>query len=128
MWLTLAITILTYLMSPRDTAQERRNALVNAAVAGGVTYGVSNYTDWGKENLAPIDARIKNTIMPTPDPSATVVAGATSGTGTTSSITDALKKWAVPSAAALGVASLSSGGVNWLLVGGGVLAVVLLLR
>lgn len=49
MWLTALVMLITYLMSDKDTSEERKSALLKTAVAGGVTYGLTEYTDWGKE-------------------------------------------------------------------------------
>lgn len=49
MWLTLAVTLITYLLSPRGTSEERRSALITAGLVGGGTYLATEYTDWGKD-------------------------------------------------------------------------------
>lgn len=49
MWLTLAVMLITYLLSPKGTDKEKRQALTNAALAGGAAYVATEYTDWGKD-------------------------------------------------------------------------------
>lgn len=58
MWISLIVALLAYFMSPRDTSSERKKALLTAVGAGALTYGVTEYTDWGKENLKPLDDKI----------------------------------------------------------------------
>jgi len=83
MWLTLIVTLLTYLLSPRDTKKDKRKALINAAAAGAITYGVTNYTDWGQENLQPLDDAIASPFIGPPNPEAV------SGTNTNGAVTEA---------------------------------------
>lgn len=89
MWITLIVTILSYLMSSRDTSSQRRSALLKAAAAGAVTYGVTNYTDWGQENLAPLDATIDGWLDPTPDANQSQ----TGAGGTQDNLWTTLKAW-----------------------------------
>lgn len=63
MWLSLIVALLTYLMSPTDTKEQRRKALTNAALAGGATYAITEYTDWGRGNLKPIDGDINKFVF-----------------------------------------------------------------
>lgn len=49
MWLSLLLTVLSYLLSPRDTSKERRQALLRSIAVGGASYAVTEYTDWGSQ-------------------------------------------------------------------------------
>lgn len=55
MWLALIMAVLTYLLQNPENSSERKKALLTAAAVGGVTYGVTEHTDWGQENLKPLD-------------------------------------------------------------------------
>lgn len=133
-WLTIAIAIITYLLQPRGTADERRKALVGAAVAGGATYAVTHYTDWGKENLGQFDGAIPVDKLPAVD------SENTTGTTTpsvkpgnqapTTGFWDTLTSWGPTGTAAVvgtGVAA-ATGNTKWLLIGGGLLAAYLILK
>lgn len=48
MTISMIISLLVYLLSPKDTPAERRRAVMGAAVAGLGTYYVTTQTDWGK--------------------------------------------------------------------------------
>lgn len=130
MWLSLIIALITYLLSPRDTAAERQKALLTAGVAGAVTYGVENYTDWGKTNLQPIDNAIAAPFTSTPDAAATTATlGATAATtsGSTSTIGGLLGSVTPTGLAAAGLGLGALTGNNTLLwIGAGVLAFVAL--
>lgn len=124
MWLSLIIALLTYLLSPKNTAAERQAALLNAAVAGGATYAVTEYTDWGKENLQPLDTKISNAILPTKTSGSTTTGGGGSlptvpdGTKVTEtgSIWDSLSGWVAPAVAGLGIGGLVAGIPGWALL------------
>lgn len=88
MWLTLIVMLLSYLMQPRNTAAERRRALVGSLAAGAVTYGVTEYTDWGQQNLAPIDKAIGDFVLP--EKSTVGASGTGGGTGTLGTATSSL--------------------------------------
>jgi len=99
MW--LIISILVYLMQDTSTPEKQKKAFANAAAAGLVTYGVSEYTQWGKENLSSVDGVPK---------SAEDLANSVKNLGP------------VGIAAGLGAAGLASGVSPALLIGGGLLA------
>lgn len=104
MLISLIIAVLTYLLSPRNTSAERRQALVNGAAAGALTYGVTEYTDWGKENLGPINDSIGGVTAPANPTSVVPVPGAAAGNTGTGGIWDTLKAWGPA-----GVATVSAG-------------------
>lgn len=58
MWISLFIALLTYLLSPRDTPKQQRKALLNSAVAGGLAFAATEYTDWGSDLSDSFDAAI----------------------------------------------------------------------
>lgn len=60
MWVALIMAVLTYLLQNPSNSSERKKALLTAAAVGGVTYGVTEYTDWGQENLKPLDDNIND--------------------------------------------------------------------
>lgn len=49
MTISMIISLLVYLMSPKDNSAQRRQAVLNAAVAGLGTYYVTTQTEWGRE-------------------------------------------------------------------------------
>lgn len=125
MFLSLIMALLTYLLSPRGTSKERKQALLNAALVGGTTYAVSEYTDWGKENLGPINDSIGKAITGKPTSAAVAGAGAVApsaatqtaaGAGTLLSAVNAMG----PAGAAtvgFGLGAVSKpGNLKWLLV------------
>lgn len=80
MWLTLLVMVLSYLMQDPQNGKERKNALMRSMALGAVTYGVTEYTDWGQENLAPINDSISDFIgIGEPDTTVTAESGATGG-------------------------------------------------
>lgn len=127
-WLSLLMTLLAYLLAPRGTAAERRNALLGAALVGGGTYAVTHYTDWGKENLGQFDGVIDDEVMGPPAP----------GTGykppPSGSAWDrfwqTIQSWGPGGTAAVigtGAAAVS-GNMNWLIIGGLAIGAILLLK
>lgn len=58
MWLSALIALITYLLSPKGNSAERRQALLNAGLAGGGTYLATQYTDWGKDLSSSFDSAI----------------------------------------------------------------------
>lgn len=72
MWLSLLIAIATYLLSPRGTANERRQALLNGALAGVGTYAVATNTEWGANVSSKFDAAIGVTNVANNPPGSTI--------------------------------------------------------
>lgn len=125
MWLTLIVMLVSYLLQPRNTAAERRRALLGSAAAGAITYGVTEYTDWGKENLAPLNDEIGEYVWPSGNDGSK----ATNSSGLkpwASGISGALKSIGPGTAAAfLGGAAL--GGVpSWVWLMGGAVALLVI--
>lgn len=96
MWISLAIAILTYMLSPRDTASERRNALLRAAALGGGSYLVATNTDWGRDISNEFDGAVGLAPSPTSDITDAAVkpTAAVSGvTGTGAGLWSSLSSW-----------------------------------
>lgn len=134
MWLSLFIALITYLLSPKDTSAQRKRALLNAAVAGGATYALTQYTDWGQEVSNSFDGAIGvgNTVGDSEGEHSTrPVTIGSPGTGTAGpsrSLWSTLTSWgAAGTAAVVGVTGAAVGGssTNWLpillLAGGAIL-------
>lgn len=122
MWISLIIALLTYFMSPRDTAKERNRALLAAAGAGALTYGVTEYTEWGQENLKPLDGKISGIFTggsTSDQTSATTQGDASIKTGQTSGggIWDTIKGFGPTIAGAVGGAAIASSLPSWVLWG-----------
>lgn len=60
MWISLIMAVLAYLMQDPQNSSDRKKALLTAAAVGGVTYGVTEHTDWGQENLKPLDDSVNS--------------------------------------------------------------------
>lgn len=133
-WLTIAITLLTYLLQPRGTPAERRKALLGAALAGGATYATTHYTDWGKVNLGQFDGVIPTDSLPIVD-TGNASGGSTVGVkpgnvSPTSGLWNTLTSWGPTGTAAVvgtGAAALT-GNTKWLLIGGAALLAIALLK
>lgn len=129
MWITLIITILSYLLQNPQNSKERKQALVGALAAGAITYGVTEYTDWGQANLAPLNDSIGNffTGGPTPgnSPGTTVGAGSSSGGSGSGGLWSALQGLGPAGIAAIGGAVGLATNSGWLIpalaVGGAIL-------
>lgn len=137
MWVALIMAVLTYLLQSPSNASERKKALLTAAAVGGVTYGVTEYTDWGQENLAPIDSSINSALGFGEGTSKTDADAKEAGDALGSSATgsqkpgasssgfwDTLKSWgAAGTAAVAGTIGVATGALpSWLIwaaVGGG---------
>lgn len=140
MWLSLFVTLLTYLLSPRDTASQRRKALIKAAAVGGGTYVMTENTDWGRDisgsfddmiGVEPADKPIGDTGEGTAADLVDVPkAPATTKPGTTGGFWSTLTSWgAAGTAAVIGTAGVATGKApKWLIIAGLGLAVFLILK
>lgn len=136
-WLTIVVMLLSYLMQPRGTADERRKALMGSVLTGGATYALTHYTDWGQENLGKFDGVITSGETPVANPQAptgvpvTLGVGGTStgGQSQTSGFWDTLKSWGpTGTAAVVGVGAAVAGSNNWLLYAGIAFAALYVLK
>lgn len=128
-WLSLALALLTYLLSPKDTATQRRNALLGAAVVGGATYATTHYTDWGKENLGQFDGVVDTSTVPVADPTSSTLVPATTGASATSNgLWDKIKSWGPLAASAVVGGAVATGSNRILIIGAVALGAYLLLK
>lgn len=144
MWLSLIIAVLTYLLSPKDTASNRRKALIRAAAVGGGTYLMTQNTDWGRDISNSFDNMIgvgptNRPIGNTGDGTAADLVDATkapvvlkpgSSNGGKNGFWSTLTSWgAAGTAAVIGTTGVATGTVpKWLIIAGLGLAAVLILK
>lgn len=123
MWLSLFIALITYLLSPKDTSAQRKRALLNAAVAGGITYGLTEYTDWGKEvsnefdGMIGVGNKVDDEAATNATKPASVGSPGTGTAGSSGSLWSTLTSWgAAGTAAVVGTTGAAAGAVsgNWL--------------
>lgn len=153
MWLSLLLTVLTYLLSPRDTSKERRQALLRSIAVGGAAYAVTEYTDWGQQISASFDEAVGlgaddpdahgrmvdpegnvydadgKLIVPGTVGSTTPNSPTNSNASTNSGFWKTLQSWGASGTAAVvgaGAIATSSGSKTWLLVGAGIAALLIL--
>lgn len=130
MWLALIMAVLSYLLQDPQNSSERKKALLTSAAVGGVTYGVTEYTDWGQENLKPLDNDINEFLGFGEGDSKTdadakdagdALGGSTTGQQTSGSSSSGfwgtLKSWgATGTAAVAGTLGLATGALpSWLI-------------
>lgn len=138
MWLALIMAVLTYFLQSPQNSSERKKALLTAAAVGGVTYGVTKHTDWGQENLKPLDDNINEflgfgsgdskTDADAKDAGAALGGSATGSQkpgSSSSGFWDTLKSWgATGTAAVAGTLGLATGTLPswliWVALGAGV--------
>lgn len=129
----IILALITYFLSPKDTAAERKQALLKATAVGGITYGVAEYTDWGKENLKPLDNTVSGFFTSDGKTGGDTGNSTTvkTGTGATSSgskgLWDTVTSWGPTIAAAGAGAVVGSSMPSWLplvLLGAGVYLVI----
>lgn len=137
MWIYLLISLLTYLLSPRDTKAQQRNALLAAAGAGVGSYYVGTQTDWGRDIVADIDGFVfGDSATKRVNPDGTVVDATgkvinVPGSSGSTNGWDVLKGWgATGTAAVIGTTALatSSSLKKWLPWIAGGIGLVFLLR
>lgn len=133
MWLSIALAVLTYLLSDTDTASDRRNALLKAAAVGGATYAVTENTDWGKDISNRFDGAIGvgNKGDATGSSSTNIKAPGAVGAGSTSSgsgLWSTVSGWgAAATGFVAGTVTSSEGSINWpLIIGLGIGAYLIL--
>jgi hypothetical protein len=123
MWVSIILAILTYLLSPNDTAKQRRNALLGAAAVGLGSYYVATNTEWGIANMNLLDGPVDATGLPPPDSSTIPGEGASTvpgGAGTaTTGWWDSLTGWATDNLSGLAVGAATgaaaTGGLSGIL-------------
>lgn len=128
MWVSLFITLLAYLLSPKGSDKEKRQALMNAALAGGTAYVATEYTDWGKDISNRFDSAIGiRGSTTTATDGANGVKVTTSGTSSSSGL-GSLGNWITGGLAAGAGASVVGKLPNWALYAGLGLGAYLLLK
>lgn len=127
MWVSLFIAVITYLLSDRGTSEERRDALRNAAIAGGAAYIATETTDWGADISSGFDDLIGvggpatestvdaagNVVLP-PKPA------------NSPSTWDSFKGWAAGLLGVAGAGSLIGADIPWGLIIGGIATLYIL--
>lgn len=136
-WLTIIMTLLTFFLSGGSKPENRAKAAALGLAAGAATYGITHYTDWGRENLGEwdgveIEVDADGNAVSGTKPDGTVVKPTvstpttTGSTGFWGSMGNFLSSGAGQIAAVTAGAAVA-GVPGWLIIGGGLLAVVLLL-
>ena len=125
MWISLLIAFLTYLMSPKGTDSEKRQALVRAGLAGGAAYAATEYTDWGRDISDQFDGAIGATPGGSTDSDTTVTTGQKPTTG---SGLGSIGNWVTPTIAAVGAGAVASSIPKWVIWAGLGLGVYLILK
>lgn len=113
-WFTLIVMLLNYLMSSRNSPAERRRAVLNSVMLGGLTYATTHYTDWGKANLGEFDGVVTPSAQTAASDGSPAGAGATISQKPNESGWAAIGKWFQPALAATGVAAVASSVGGWL--------------
>lgn len=135
MWLSLAIAILTYLLSPKGTSSQRSRALLTAAAVGGATFLATENTDWGRDISDKFDGAIG--INPTPIDGAAADASTGSvirkdvpGTASGSGLWSTLQGWGAGGTAAVAALLGSATGLlpSWVFPAGLALGAYLLFK
>lgn len=117
-WLTIIVTLLSFFAAKKSGASTSE-ALGVAALAGGATYAVTHYTDWGTTTLGEYDG-----VTATTTDSATP-SGQNVSTGTSTGLNPYIGSTLPVIAGATGAAALSSD-KTLLWVGAALLALFLL--
>lgn len=128
MWISLFIALLTYLMSPKGSDQEKRRALTNAALAGGAAYVATEYTDWGKDISKQFDSAIGvGGTTTTTEAAAGGIKATVGGSGASTGL-GSLGNWVTGGLAAGAGASVVSKMPTWVIYAGLGLGAYLLLK
>lgn len=54
-WLSIVVTLISFFLAGGSKPENRAKAAAIGLAAGAATYGITHYTDWGKENLGNLD-------------------------------------------------------------------------
>lgn len=54
-WLSIIMALVSFFLAGGSKPENRAKAAAIGLAAGAATYGVTHYTDWGKENLGSLD-------------------------------------------------------------------------
>lgn len=144
MWLTLIMAIASFFLAGGADKEKRGKAALVALGVGAATYGVTNHTEWGRENLGWLDGVEvttdgdgNKTVVSGPTDPGTPLPKPTSGGAGTSSTSGSNSFWTTLTgwltspvgqvSTGAGVASLS-GVPSWLVWGGVGLGAYLILK
>lgn len=125
MWISLLIALLTYLMSPKGTDSQKRQALVRAGLAGGAAYAATEYTDWGRDISNRFDGAIGVKPGGSTDSDKVVNTGQKPTTG---SGLGSIGNWVTPAIAAVGTGAVASSIPQWVIWAGLGLGAYLILK
>lgn len=143
-WLSIIMALLTFFASGGAKKENRGKAALAALGVGAATYGVTHYTDWGKENLGFLDGvettgtGISTALTTANGTAATTPATAAPGTTAPSTTTagnsglwNSLSGWLTSPAGQLttgAAAGTALGMPKWLLWGGMAVGAYLILK
>lgn len=136
-WLTIIMALVSFFMAGGSKKENRGKAAAVALGVGAATYGVTHYTDWGRENLGTLDGVTvsggNDSAVTTQNPDGSVRTPATTPTGGISSpgIWSTVGGWLSSPAGQIttGAAGASLLGFpKWVVWGGAALGAYLLLK
>lgn len=121
-WLSIIVTLISFFAAGGSKPENRARAAAIGLAAGAATYGISHYTDWGKENLGRLDGVVvagggetdvnkkptATTSTGVPIPVGTSSPASSGSTGLFSAIGGALSNPVVAGATGLAAGSLMS--------------------
>lgn len=131
-WLSIIMALVSFFLAGGSKPENRAKAAAVGMAAGAATYGVTHYTDWGRENLGNLDGVTvtgggQGTSPKTPTATnasgqpisvGTGSAGASGSTGLFSAIGGALSSPVAAGAAGLAVgSSLNGTTLMWIAIG-----------
>lgn len=138
-WLSIVMALVSFFLAGGSKPENRAKAAAIGLAAGTATYGITHYTDWGKENLGSLDGvtvsgggETDNVKQPTVTNASGVPvnlgnnAASTNGsTGLFSAIGGALSNPVVAGATGLAAGSAMSGTtLMWIAIGLGVFLIL----
>lgn len=138
-WLSIIMALVSFFLAGGAKPENRAKAAAIGLAAGAATYGISHYTDWGKENLGSLDGvtvsgggAADNNKQPTvtnasgaPINLGNNAASTNGSTGLFSALGGALSKPVVAGAAGIAAGSALSGTtLMWIAIGLGVFLIL----
>lgn len=135
-WLSIIVALVSFFLSGGSKPENRAKAAAIGLGVGAATYGITHYTDWGQENLGQLDGVSvtdgdgKTPVVTSPTTGVINPGTASPSTGGSTGFWSALGGAASTpiGAAAVGVAAGSIFGLNPVVLIGGALALILLLK
>lgn len=135
-WLSIIMALVSFFLAGGSKPENRAKAAAIGLGVGAATYGITHYTDWGRENLGNLDGVTvtdgdgKSPVVTSPTTGVVTPGSGNPATGGSTGFWSSLGG-AVSSpigAAAVGVAAGTIFGLNPLIVIGGGLALLLILK